>query len=319
MIQFLRVPYRDDYPVREAAYGLWLKDNRIALVDTPRGLFLPGGGIEGDESQEACIIREFKEELGMTVLPLAYELSVTLTDVTPSRNFPIDMIAHCWFVQDQCVSVRPLEEDHTLVWFTLEEAARELRLVHQAWVMEHLMEGQVRPTLVAYNQHWPHWFEAIWLQLAEALQGKCKAIEHIGSTSIPGMQAKPIIDIDIVLEEGQEFSEICQRLAKLGYLHHGDQGVPGRQVMIRSGEKRHGLLDCVPHHLYVCYEGGEELKRHINFRDRLKEDKCLRDAYIAVKDEIISKVGPYNRKAYVEMKENNYQCFFDTINQSIED
>ncbi len=314
MIHFLKVPYRDNYPIREAAYGLLIKEDRIALVNTPRGIFLPGGGIEGDETQEACIVREYKEELGMTVVAEAHVLSTVLSDVTPSRDFPIDMIGHCWFVSDMNLDVPAVEDDHELIWLSLEEASRKLRLVHQAWVMETLVSEKRKKTIVQYNPHWSNWFEAIWLHLAEVLGGHCRAIEHVGSTSIPGMMAKPVIDIDIVIEKDEDFAVVCQRLSLLGYEHNGDQGIAGREAFIRDVDQKHELLDQVPHHLYVCDENSEELKRHTHFRDRLKQDDTLRDAYNAVKEEIISAVGPYDKAGYVELKANNYRCFFNEIN-----
>lgn len=317
MIRFLKVPYRDDYPTREAAYGLLIHEDHIALVSTPRGVFLPGGGIEGDETQEECIVREFKEEIGMTVIPLSHVLTTKLTDVTPSRTFPIDMVGHCWHVKDAMLTVEDIEDDHELIWLTYEEASRQLKLVHQAWVMEVLMKDQRRPTIVPYNPHWVNWFEAIWLQLVEVLAGQCKTIEHVGSTSIPGMMAKPVIDIDIVLGQGQDFHQVCESLSQLGYEHRGNQGIEGREVMARVADNYHDVLDELPHHLYVCDETSEELMKHTHFRDMLKQDDTLRDAYNALKEEIVSRVGPYNRQGYVDMKANNYDCFFNEINGSL--
>ena len=315
MIEFLKVPYKDVYPVRLAAYGLLMKKDQIAIIKTPRGLFLPGGGIEKGESQEACIVREFKEELGMTVVVEAYVTTTKLTNTTPSRAYPIEMIGHCWRVKDMNEPVVAIEEDHQLVWLTIAEASRSLKLVHQAWVMEHLLAQEIQPTIVPYNPHWVDWFEAISFRIKAVLGDHYKVIEHLGSTAIPGMKAKPVIDMTIVIGEEEDFDDVCSRLSQLGYLHNGNQGIPGREVFKRSDEQEDVLLDLVPHHLYLSYEGGDELRRHCHFRDTLMKDDTLRDAYNALKEEIIAVVGPYDRKAYVEMKANDYTCFFSLLDK----
>ena len=118
-----------------------------------------------------------------------------------------------------------------------------------------------------YNPEWPSWFARIREVLEASLKGTCLTIEHVGSTSIPGMIAKPIIDIDIVIATGR-FEDIRQKLAQLGYIHEGDLGITGREAFdLRDDELRSKLP---PHHLYVCAEDSDELRRHLAFRDFLR-------------------------------------------------
>jgi GrpB-like predicted nucleotidyltransferase (UPF0157 family) len=88
-------------------------------------------------------------------------------------------------------------------------------------------------------------------------------IEHVGSTSIPGLAAKPIVDIDVAVSTQGDLQTAIQRLATLGYVHEGDLGATGREAFIPP----YGIAW---HHLYVCTVENDEYKRHILFRDYLR-------------------------------------------------
>ena len=118
-----------------------------------------------------------------------------------------------------------------------------------------------------YDPEWPTWFARLRSILAANLGDSYLAMEHVCSTSVPGMVAKPIIDIDVVIADGR-FDEVKARLATLGYVHEGDKGIPGREAFDLRDE---ALLSALPaHHLYVCPQGGAELQRHLAFRDFLR-------------------------------------------------
>jgi GrpB-like predicted nucleotidyltransferase (UPF0157 family) len=164
--------------------------------------------------------------------------------------------------------------------------------------------------LSEYDGRWADDFEAIRRELAAGLKGGA-AIHHVGSTAVPGMLAKPIIDIDVELAADRPFAAAERELAALGYTHCGDQGIPGREAFKRGGAVRHAVLDSISHHLYVCAAGGAELERHLLFRDYLRRHDAARDAYIAIKKAILAAVGAENRAGYVEMKETVYRPFFE--------
>jgi len=168
-----------------------------------------------------------------------------------------------------------------------------------------------REVIRAYSDAWPEQFRIIASYLEGHLQ-TYKSIEHVGSTSIPGMDGKSIIDIDIEIETADDFTAIREELVRIGYVYAGNQGIEGREVFKRSGQES-GILDTIPHHLYVCPSDSEEFRRHIKFRDTLRKNKELCDEYNKIKHEIIQKVGKYNRQAYVDMKEREYQAFFEKV------
>ena len=100
--------------------------------------------------------------------------------------------------------------------------------------------------VLPYDENWPAEFEKIKSELEAALMGAAISIEHVGSTAVKGLYAKPIIDIDIVIE-GDMFSVVRDRLKSIGYEHEGDLGIPTREAF-KYLDKKH-LME---HHLYVC-------------------------------------------------------------------
>lgn len=123
-------------------------------------------------------------------------------------------------------------------------------------------------TLVeSYNPAWPAWFDQIRAFVEPKLDGIPHAMEHVGSTAVPGMTAKPIIDVDVVVDP-QAFSSVKGRLEEIGYVHEGDLGVPGREAFDLSNPDTKAKLPA--HHLYVCKRGCRALRDHLAFRDFMR-------------------------------------------------
>lgn len=158
-----------------------------------------------------------------------------------------------------------------------------------------------------YNPNWVNQFSVLKEFLAKNTT-EYISIEHVGSTSIPGMNAKPIIDIDIIVEDAAQFQKLKEELLKIGYVHEGDRGIPGREAF--DHEKVSVGID---HHLYVCVKDNAELLRHLKFRDKLRSSPELVNEYNKIKEEILAKVGADNRAGYVQMKETDYKWFFDKV------
>ena len=122
------------------------------------------------------------------------------------------------------------------------------------------------------------------------------AIEHVGSTSVEGMSAKPCIDIDVVIGDYSVFDEVVGRLAAIGYIHEGDLGIKDREAF-KYSDKPH----LKNHHLYVCPQYSEELRRHITFRNFLRENPDAVKKYSAVK-ETAARLFPDDIDKYIECK-----------------
>lgn len=150
----------------------------------------------------------------------------------------------------------------------------------------------------AYDPKWPASFSAIRRVLAQALGDACSAVEHVGSTGVPGMVAKPIIDI-IVVVPGGGLQEAEERLASLGYVHQGDLGIAGREAFDLRAPRPKSTLPA--HHLYVCEEASEELLRQRAFRDYLRSNRRAAERLSRLKWHLASQCGS-DRQAYIAGK-----------------
>jgi len=154
-----------------------------------------------------------------------------------------------------------------------------------------------------YNLNWPKAFTKLATVLNDAAGEHLTTIEHVGSTAVPGLAAKPIIDIDIVYPADGNFYDVKAALETLSYYHNGDQGIPGREAFKRSPEATpHPVLDTIAHHLYACRADNEELRRHLAFRDYLRAHPEAQEEYQVLKREIARLAGE-ERKAYASLKE----------------
>ena len=134
--------------------------------------------------------------------------------------------------------------------------------------------------VLPYDPSWKGAFEAIKQELEAALTGLILGIEHVGSTAVEGLSAKPCIDIDVIIEDYTVFDQVVQKLAAIGYIHEGDLGIRHREAF-RYREKPHLLR----HHLYVCPRYSQELRRHIAFRDFLRSNPEAVRKYSQVKEQ----------------------------------
>lgn len=138
-----------------------------------------------------------------------------------------------------------------------------------------------------YNPSWKTAFERINKAIKAELNNSEIAVQHVGSTSIPGLTAKPILDIDIILTDKNLLGNVTLKLEKLGYQSMGEQGIAGRFAFRQ-------LSEFVPltmpknkwqaHHLYVCYADSLALKNHLLFRQALLNDQNLLESYAQLKE-----------------------------------
>ena len=151
-------------------------------------------------------------------------------------------------------------------------------------------------TVQSYDEAWKSDFEKIRDEIAGALGDLALRIEHVGSTSVPGLSAKPVIDIDVVIRDNTVLNEVITALAGLGYFHEGDLGISGREAFGYEGKEH-----LKKHHLYVCPEDSPELKRHIAFRDYLRAHPEAVSEYGRIKEEAAA-LFPDDIDKYMEYK-----------------
>ena len=164
----------------------------------------------------------------------------------------------------------------------------------------------------AYTSNWIKNFTDIKREIESTLTGLTYTIEHVGSTSVPNLDSKPIIDIDIIYSKQLYFEKIKSRLERIGYFHNGNQGIEDRDVFKRSGRLTNEILDTVKHHLYVCSIESKALERHILSRNFLRKNDWARIKYQQMKYELSEKAGQ-DIKVYAALKELSANDFIDSI------
>jgi GrpB-like predicted nucleotidyltransferase (UPF0157 family) len=164
-----------------------------------------------------------------------------------------------------------------------------------------------------YQERWVDDFKEIKKVIREALLIVDVSIVHVGSTSVPKLAAKPIIDIDVVYGPGVEFNEVKDGLEKIGYYHNGNQGIKEREVFKRCKlTKKHRILDSISHHLYVCPIHSEEFNQHLLFRNFLIKNKRERQQYQEIKIQI-AEDAKQDGKKYAHLKDVEARDFILSI------
>ena len=150
--------------------------------------------------------------------------------------------------------------------------------------------------VVPYDPNWRSDFEAIRAEIEGAVGDLILGIEHVGSTSVEGMAAKPCIDMDVIIPDYSVFDAVVDRLNAIGYIHEGDLGIRDREAF-KYADKPH----LQTHHLYVCPQTSAELHRHITFRDFLRSHPDAVHQYSAVKQQA-AQLFPNDIDAYIAYK-----------------
>lgn len=129
--------------------------------------------------------------------------------------------------------------------------------------------------VVDCSPRWAEQYDEVARVLRAALADVPSAsVEHVGSTSVPGLAAKPILDIDVIVEAGDVPTAITA-LEGVGYVHRGDLGVAGREAFHAAGPPRRNV--------YVCTAGTTNVRNHLAVREVLRTRDDLREAYASVK------------------------------------
>jgi len=153
---------------------------------------------------------------------------------------------------------------------------------------------QMKIVVVDYDPSWPAAFEQVRSRVWPVIDDVAAAIEHVGSTSVPGLAAKPIIDIDVVVAAAGDVPAVVERLATLGYEHQGNLGVEGREAFKSPSIGPR-------HHLYVCSSRGLALANHLAVRNYLRTHSEAAREYGDIKKQLAERF-PDDIDGYTEGK-----------------
>ncbi|MDX9954721.1 MAG: GrpB family protein [Anaerolineae bacterium] len=149
--------------------------------------------------------------------------------------------------------------------------------------------------IVPYSAAWPQLFESEAQRIQAACGDLLPVIEHIGSTAIPGMSAKPILDIMPGLRTHADGLRTIEPLKRLGYDYHGENGIPGRYYFVLRYEQRSII------HVHIFEIGVENWERHLLFRDTLRAYPELAAEYAALKQDLAVRFRE-DREGYTDAK-----------------
>ncbi len=150
--------------------------------------------------------------------------------------------------------------------------------------------------VVPYDPNWPKQFEEEASQIMLIFSENFFAIHHIGSTSIPGLAAKPTIDIVLEVKDIELVDKCNPQMKKLGYEAWGEYKIPGRRFFVKGEDKR-------THHVHTFQIGSPEITRHLYFRDYLKShpDEAKEYANLKIK---LTQQFTNDRRGYVQNKQD---------------
>jgi GrpB-like predicted nucleotidyltransferase (UPF0157 family) len=151
--------------------------------------------------------------------------------------------------------------------------------------------------LVAYDDRWPYLFDAEVALLRKHLDPEILDVAHIGSTAIPGLDAKPVLDLLVGIPSLRAPASLYTALAELGYEHRPLDTVADRLYFARGPPEQR------THNLSACERGSRFWRVHIQFRDRLRTDPSIAQAYVSLKRQLAQQF-PFDRLAYTDGKES---------------
>ena len=155
-----------------------------------------------------------------------------------------------------------------------------------------LEKGYVK--LLPHTEDWHQSFAEEKARLLDAIGAFVLSIEHVGSTSVCGIAAKPILDIAIAIADKADGEKCVAPLENLGYVYRGENGIPGRFYFRKGAPRR-------THHLHMYLADSIELRNHILFRDYLRQNKPAAAEYDRLKKVLAQKYGN-DRDAYLDGK-----------------
>jgi GrpB-like predicted nucleotidyltransferase (UPF0157 family) len=149
--------------------------------------------------------------------------------------------------------------------------------------------------IVDYDPAWPHEAEAELRRIKNALGEVATRLDHVGSTAVPGLAAKPILDLQVSVDAIDPARRYVEPLEKLGYLFAPDPDSPDFHFFGKPPQRPR------THHVHVCEAGSEHERRHLAVRDFLRAHQDETARYAALKREL-AQSHPQDRLAYIEGK-----------------
>jgi GrpB-like predicted nucleotidyltransferase (UPF0157 family) len=157
------------------------------------------------------------------------------------------------------------------------------------------VSGVRRVEVTPYQESWASGYKKEAARLKAIFGEEIIAIHHIGSTSVKGMKAKPIIDLLPVVRSIDRVDMYNEKMIQIGYTPKGENGIAKRRYFQKGGDKR-------THHVHMYEEGKFEIDRHLAFRNYLRSHPAAAKEYGDLKEELALRF-PFDIKSYIKGKE----------------
>ena len=162
--------------------------------------------------------------------------------------------------------------------------------------------------LKPYNPKWKEIYREESELISTTIHEYLVDIQHIGSTAIPNIVAKPIIDIAVALDSLENIEKIIKPLKEIDYIYRGEQGIPDRHLFVKGGEEFR------THHMHIMHKSHYEWKKHLFFRDYLLNHPEEVKKYSELKLQLEKKFKE-DRASYTESKSEFIEIILDKANQ----
>lgn len=169
--------------------------------------------------------------------------------------------------------------------------------------------------VVPYNPKWREEFKKAKEFYEKLLKDLDIQVEHVGSTAIEGLYAKPILDIDIIVKDEKTKEKVISKLESSGYKHLGTMGVDDRHAFSYNDD--HPKITWMAHHLYVCMAGSINLENHLLLKSYLKNNKEAVEKYSQLKLELAKKF-PHDIDGYIDGKTDLINSFLEKEGMGLE-
>jgi GrpB-like predicted nucleotidyltransferase (UPF0157 family) len=264
---------------------------------------LPAGGL-GDKpgaSLEEVARQELKEETGADCLEMRPLGQFYAMNGTSNARCTYFLATGVQINGQPQLEATELSEVHLVPWEQAVQMARDGRITDadSALVLlrcEPILRGQARKVeVVAYDPAWPRLYRVEAAGLAALLGDELLAMHHIGSTSVPGLLAKPIVDILPVVRDVERVDGLNDLLLAAGYVPKGENGIAGRRFFTKdvAGVRRV--------HVHVFAAGHPEIARHLDFVAYLRAHPADAQAYADLKSDLARRF-PNDTVSYTDAK-----------------
>ena len=163
--------------------------------------------------------------------------------------------------------------------------------------------------LKPYNPKWKELFKHERELISTTLSDFLVDIQHIGSTAIPAIVSKPIIDIAVAIDDLSNIEQVITLLEEEGYEYRGEQGIPDRHLFVKGGEESR------THHIHVMDNTSFEWKKHILFRDYLIQHPSEAKQYSKLKKKLASEFE-FDRGKYTDGKDEFIQRIIERAKEN---